>query len=369
MIDVSKNNETVSIFKGEFVNYQVERDFMNHDIIRSKRFLMPLLLCFAILYFLFIIPDYINLGHSIRFYAVLFNRALVVTLIVILYFKLKKAKRYDFFYRWIGIYEIIIFASFLFTLFAYESPNILIQTFGIMLIIICLFLVPGRWITTLLICLAFILIFHNISRAFVESIDVGESYASLVFLLIVLAISGAASLRTHYHKRVQYNQEKKLLKMSRTDPLTGCYNRLILNKEFEALYDFKDHYDAAVILFDLDDFKKVNDVHGHLNGDKVLIEMVRLFMPFMNDDNIMVRWGGEEFLVYLKGSSLKEAANFAKALKQTLAGHLFDIGVKITCSFGVAASTECKDLQELLNKVDTRMYHAKALGKNRIVSS
>ena len=370
MIDTSPDKHAVSILKGEFVDPQVERDYMDQDMSKSKRFLLPLLLFFATLYFLFIIPDYINLGFSTRFYAVLFNRVLVVTLVLILYFKLAKATEYDFFYRWIPIYEIIVFASFIFTLLAYENPNILIQTFGIMLIIISLFLVPSRWLTTFLICLGFILAFHNISGLLIDTVNTGERYASLVFLLIVLIISGMASLRTHYYKRVQYYQEKKLFHASRRDPLTGCYNRLILNEEFAEIYSPNyQHKDAAIILFDLDNFKSVNDEFGHLNGDKVLIEIVELFTPFMDQETILVRFGGEEFLIFLKNANLERATLLAKGLKQKLKNHTFQIGTNITCSFGVASKKECSHINELLNTVDKRMYKAKALGKDRVVSS
>jgi len=367
MVDKSLNNNTVSTFKGAFIDRVVEKNYLAYDMDKTKRFLMPLLLFFAVLYLLFIIPDYINLGRSMRFYAVLLNRIFVVVLIMILYLKLSRAQSYDFYYQWIAIYEILIFASFLFTLLAYENPNILIQTYGMMLIIISLFLVPSRWLTTFLISLMFILAFHNISGVLNDTIDLSERYASFVFLLAVLVISGMASLRMNYYKRVQYYQEQKLMTMSITDPLTGCYNRLVLNKAVDTLYSLSNAHDAAIILFDLDNFKVVNDQYGHLNGDNVLIELVRLFMPLMNDKTSLIRWGGEEFLVFLKDRSLQEAVMLAKQLKETLAKHTFEMGITITCSFGVASSKECKTIDELLNKVDARLYHAKALGKNKIV--
>ena len=370
MSDKSLNANIVSYLKGEFIDYQSERDYLIHDMKRTKRFLMPLLLFFGVLYFLFIIPDYFNLGQTSQFLAVFINRFLVFILILILYIKLKKADAFDFFYRWIAVYQMIIFASFLFTLLSYENPNILIQTFGMMLIVISLFLVPSRWLTTFLISLVYIFAFYIISGLLGAPIDAGERLASLIFLLIVLIISGVSSLRTNYYKRVQYDQEQKLLVMSMTDPLTGSFNRIILNSEFNDLFNPNiTHPEATVILFDLDDFKKVNDQYGHLYGDNVLVELVQLFKPLMNEKSSLVRWGGEEFMVYLKDASLKEGKAFAEKLKARLANHLFENNLTITCSFGVASSKECKSLNELLNKVDVRMYQAKSLGKNRIVSA
>ena len=145
---------------------------------------------------------------------------------------------------------------------------------------------------------------------------------------------------------------------------------MILNREFDRLYHSNaSQYEATIILFDLDNFKFVNDHYGHLNGDKVLIELVQLFQPWMNEKSLLVRWGGEEFMVYQKNSNIQEAQALAEKLKEVLAQYVFEIGLKITCSFGVVSSKECENLDELLNKVDARMYQAKKLGKNRIIST
>ena len=370
MVSIRKEDRPISYLRGTFIDEETEKDFMDHDVRKTKRFLMPLLLFFAVLYGLFIIPDYLNLGPGVRFYAVLLNRIFVCALILMLYMKLKHAKSYAFFYKWVPVYEMIVFASFLFTLLVYDDPNIFIQTFGMMLILISLSLVPGRWMATFLISLLYILAFHTLFGLLHNTVSVGDRVASLVFMIIVLIISGVSSLRSNYYKRVQYDQEEQLFTTSITDPLTGCYNRLALNHEFDAMYKpTTETSEVAVMLFDLDDFKAINDKYGHFSGDRVLVDIVRLFTPLVDENDYLVRWGGEEFMVFLKGSRLKDAQSLAETFQETLAKHVFEMDVKITCSFGVVSSNECKSVDELLITADRRMYKAKATGKNRIVSS
>lgn len=360
--------ESVSKLKGTFKDKQLEQSFLHYDILMTKRFMMPLLVFFAVLYLLFIVPDYMNLGQSTRLYAVLINRVLIFILILLLYFKLARSETYLFYYRWIGLFKVVVFASFLFTLLSYENPNVLIQTFGMMLIIISLFLVPDRWLHTIVICFVFILIFFVLTGLIPGAINSGERHSSLAFLLVVLTISGTAALRTNYYKRMFYLQETQLVEKSMSDPLTGCYNRAALNDDFEALYKINQEQ-ASLILFDLDGFKSINDDHGHLMGDRVLVELVALFNPMMNKDQMFVRWGGEEFMVYLRHQTFAQASELAKKLKETLEHHRFENDIQVTASFGVASSKECENLNELLHIVDKRMYQAKSEGKNCIIST
>lgn len=363
-----EKNGIVSVLRGEFLDRETEKDYVNHDVGNAKKYLNPLVLFLGVLYFLFIIPDFIILDTTPKFFAILINRTTVLCLIVLLYLKLKSAQSYGFFHKWIAVYQIIVFISFFFTLLRYDSPNILIQTFGMMLIVISLFLLPSRWIYTFFVSLIFIFIFYIITGFLENALYERERTASLVFLLIVLVISGISALRTNYYKRMQYINENRLLEISMTDPLTGCNNRLVSNKEFEKIYSTdREHKETSVILFDLDNFKSINDKYGHLAGDKILVEIVELIKPLLKKNYILIRWGGEEFLVLLKGSGVNEAISLSEKIQDSLNNHVFDNDLQVTCSFGVVSSNECSNVHELLIKSDKRMYEAKRLGKNRII--
>lgn len=131
---------------------------------------------------------------------------------------------------------------------------------------------------------------------------------------------------------------------------------------------------AAVILFDLDYFKTINDNYGHAAGDVVLREVAKLLQGSMRDGDIACRFGGEEFSITLSGVDLSQACAIAERLRKTLESTpiLVDHAcgkqiLNVTGSFGVAADdTGRSSLDQLLAKADAAMYLAKDLGRNRV---
>ncbi len=170
----------------------------------------------------------------------------------------------------------------------------------------------------------------------------------------------------------------KLLKIAQEasikDHLTGLYNRRflqeILNKEF--YFHFRKKQPFSIILLDLDDFKKINDVWGHLIGDKVLKCVSEIILNSIRASDICGRWGGEEFLIILPSTTKNEALEVAKRIKNNLEKFKLELEngkfIKITASMGIAeAPKEAGSLMDLFKLVDKRMYRAKELGKNKIV--
>jgi diguanylate cyclase (GGDEF)-like protein len=154
------------------------------------------------------------------------------------------------------------------------------------------------------------------------------------------------------------------------DALTEVYNRVKFNKVLQDMiykanrYDFK----FSIILLDIDHFKSINDTYGHNIGDKVLIELSRLINMCLRDNDIIARWGGEEFVILSESTSVKEASKFALRLKNIVNDYSFTEVGKVTCSFGV---TEFKigDTQTLLfERVDKALYEAKHNGRNQVVT-
>jgi len=126
----------------------------------------------------------------------------------------------------------------------------------------------------------------------------------------------------------------------------------------------------AVVMSDLDDFKAVNDVHGHPVGDTVLREFARVLGATVRDADVAGRWGGEEFLLVLPGTDSAGAALLAERIRAHLAeGSLLTpegVPVRVTASFGVAAYEEGQNLETLVATADSALYEAKRAGKNRV---
>ncbi len=167
------------------------------------------------------------------------------------------------------------------------------------------------------------------------------------------------------------SNRKRIEEISVTDPLTQLYNRLKLDKViiYEIDRSHRYHNPLSIVLFDVDDFKKVNDTYGHQTGDAVLIVIADIVHSIVRDADIAGRWGGEEFLIICPDTDSDGATKLADKLRQTIAEHRFTtVGTK-TCSFGVATLQNKDDTQSLISRADEAMYQAKNEGRNRVVIS
>lgn len=161
---------------------------------------------------------------------------------------------------------------------------------------------------------------------------------------------------------------------SRTDSLTDVHNRRhffeIADHEFIAANRFGKI--LSMILFDIDHFKKFNDIYGHLAGDEILKHVVRITQMQLRDTDILARYGGEEFVILLPGNNARSAVVVAERIRENIASYLMDFNqdkVGVTVSMGVA---ECdpgmETLDELVRLADKAMYVAKDAGRNRVIS-
>jgi len=148
-----------------------------------------------------------------------------------------------------------------------------------------------------------------------------------------------------------------------TDELTKVYNRKYLTKVIKNISEQK-----CVILFDIDHFKHINDTYGHPTGDKVLAHLANILKKYTRKDDIIIREGGEEFLVLLDGVKECEIAKeIAEKIRKAVEESEIE-GIKLTISGGVCCSkVENEDeFQLLYKKVDTALYVAKESGRNQI---
>ena len=162
---------------------------------------------------------------------------------------------------------------------------------------------------------------------------------------------------------------RKLELLSTTDRLTGAYNRLFLDNTLvtEFARSQRTGRNFSAVLIDMDKFKSVNDVHGHLVGDRVLIHLVEILSAHIRKTDILGRWGGEEFLIICPETPLAGAADMAETLRRAVEATLFpDVGQK-TISVGVAALRPGESAEDLISRADVALYSAKNGGRNRVV--
>lgn len=162
-------------------------------------------------------------------------------------------------------------------------------------------------------------------------------------------------------------KELALLDVSRTDPLTKLLNRRGFNAH-ASVYTKLDSY--SIIMLDIDHFNKINDDFSHLHGDKVLVSLARIVKKYSRNEDLTVRFGGEEFIIFLPNTDKNDAKNIAERIraevqKQKLV--INDTNITYTISCGIAANENSLSMKQTLEAADKAMYQAKSQGRNRSV--
>jgi diguanylate cyclase (GGDEF)-like protein len=166
----------------------------------------------------------------------------------------------------------------------------------------------------------------------------------------------------------------RLQEQSLRDPLTKLFNRRYLEESFlrEEKLAIRNKKIIGVIMLDVDYFKKVNDTFGHDAGDMVLVSLGKFLQETFRGEDIVCRYGGEEFVIILPGAGIKECAERAEMVRQTVETRLkpvyADKTIDFTVSAGVAIFTGSETkLQSVLEAADQALYKAKDAGRNRVV--
>ncbi len=162
---------------------------------------------------------------------------------------------------------------------------------------------------------------------------------------------------------------RKIDSQARTDQLTGISNRRdFLEKAKATLGQCRSQNKFfSLIMFDLDDFKNINDKHGHAVGDQVLNIVSFSLKNNLRSGDLFGRWGGEEFLLAICASSEEQGYLLAEKLRLVICNASYPMRLIVTASFGVAYAQEEDSFQTLLDKADAAMYLAKKQGKNQVV--
>jgi diguanylate cyclase (GGDEF)-like protein len=246
----------------------------------------------------------------------------------------------------------------------------------------------GSWMTTLAI-LAVLSLPVIVLAAVLEH---GVSLEIMHFRVLITAVAMFAMAALVFMKQHLLHRELKranqvLEESSTTDPLTGIRNRRFFAATIQrdvgqcvrayAEADNIPERDLIFYLIDLDNFKKVNDLHGHDAGDRVLIEASRRISSAIRNSDLLVRWGGEEFLVVSRGTDRRKAAILAERVLSAFREKPFAAGaaeqLQLTCSIGWAAfpwleeDIDAVGFEVVLKYADRGLYRAKKAGKDQAI--
>jgi diguanylate cyclase (GGDEF)-like protein len=180
---------------------------------------------------------------------------------------------------------------------------------------------------------------------------------------------GLRSERQRVHNRILSARIDELHLKSVTDSLTGAYTHGYLHEvlEIEIQRSLTDKSPLSILILDIDDFKRINDTHGHLFGDRVIKETAETISANIRGEDILGRYGGDEFLVIMPGADEETTVQVARRICTSIAKN----GFMATVSIGATTFTgdETQSVKELIQRADNNLYQAKHDGKNQVATA
>lgn len=195
-----------------------------------------------------------------------------------------------------------------------------------------------------------------------------------------MTVNAKTSIFTVTSKRMDYRGKirhvvvftdiTRINELATQDVLTGVANRFQFDKVLGHTVRMAQRSERglSLMLLDIDYFKKVNDTYGHLTGDEVLKQFTNILTQSVRKTDTVARWGGEEFVILFPDTEFSAIVKLAESLRQKIETYDFSPVDRVTCSIGVVAWNEGETVDELLKRVDQKLYLAKELGRNRVES-
>lgn len=200
-----------------------------------------------------------------------------------------------------------------------------------------------------------------------RSMDTVSSFVIVAVFIIAVIMMMSLEYQKEHDKVLA--SAAALRQQAETDNLTTLYNQRYLMEALEAIC-VQGQGDASIVMFDLDDFKKINDTYGHLRGNLVLCQFASILKEQVRERAVAARYGGEEFMLVLPGMGRKQAMELAESIRMEAfqSQTLRDLtGGRFSISGGVAQYAPGLSAEEWIRLSDVNLYAAKAGGKNRIV--
>jgi diguanylate cyclase (GGDEF)-like protein len=293
-----------------------------------------------------------------------------------------------FSYLMLGITLMLFTGVFLF------APEQSVRIILFFLFVTAAFFLKGKKIGCYSLILVFTIIsatyFSGIVETHYSKLDIVAVYLYLVVLYFIISAYEAVKnmqfakivelnenleilvrRRTEQLQEVnnQLKEEKRALKIiSMTDKLTGLHNRIKLEETFEYEKRQAKRYktELSIVMMDLDYFKAVNDTYGHNAGDIFLKAIAMSLKKIFRETDVIGRWGGEEFLVLLPKTDIKDAYVIVERLRKQIEDENFETIGKKTASFGVTKLHEDDTLDVAIGRADRALYYAKENGRNQV---
>jgi len=299
----------------EFKDKNIENEFHESEVKKGLRTSRNMVLIFSIINLILVIWDYLYLKYadiSVVVYHSLIPRIAILVLGIIVYILLNKAPNKIAAIKSVIVYAILMYLLHEYIAIHFAPMDLIFEALDLVIMTFCLFIIPNRWITNICAAAFFIGIFVVLTPFTIPTLTEGTKILIALYLIShVLVVS----------------------------------------------------------VFDIDNFKRINDTYGHIAGDEVIVRIIDTVKGIIREDDIVARWGGEEFIIILPRTILITATEIANRIKEFIATIEHDrIKERVTASFGVTEFKQGDDMKSIINRADQLLYLAKEYGKNRVVS-
>lgn len=394
MIDTKTEKYTISRWHAEFVDPAIERTYQKHVEADVAHFLVRTLKIWAFLILIFAWPDWLALGNSTGFYILLALRSAFSGLLLGLAFIVPRKPHWAtwgwpvtlvalagyplfFIYPYIlptnGVFGLAVMMMMLLSVYVFVPNRLklinLVAAIGIAMVLLNMVIANASVVETILVLM--VLAWPvMIGFAAAHRINMGNRKA-------FAALHNAENANLALSKEIAHRRtlEAELQRQALTDPLTNLSNR----RQYELLFrrELSCHKrqgkPMALGMIDLDHFKHINDEHGHEFGDQILKTVADAFKEPLRNNDILGRFGGEEFILILPETTLQQAVAIAERMRQALrSAAIIKDGqaIGITATFAMTAVYDKdENLSDIIRRADNALYKGKRDGRDRVMEA
>lgn len=364
----TQKNYKISVF-GEFIDKSMESEFLVNSTINSSKNAAYIALIFASLFLLFLFNDIFIIKRTFSFLIITIIRLAFVIISMIVFFVAKLTTNFRSLIILVTLYQALIVTLFISILEQYDSLSYL-SILGLMVVSFAIYLLPNKIMISQLISVILSILFFLYPSQKIEGLKENDIYKIIVYQVVLLIYCNMQTCLTESYKRKQFSLSREYLVLSTMDHLTGINNRGKFDNEINTWINFSNRYSnpLSLILFDIDNFKRINDCYGHLVGDNVIKTIVATIKGSIRITDSFARWGGDEFVILLPDTNIQQAEDMAERMITSIRNNSYGQAKDITCSFGVTTLGKDDTAQTLLRKADDLLLQAKACGKDRVIS-
>jgi len=346
----------------------IKESYYDYKLFVSQKYISILILVASLVNLLLLIPDLTLIESTAKRISIIIVRVVFSLILISVHLRINKIKTFKQFAKVISICEIIAFVVFLFIFSLYSPPSFLIQTIGLIILIIISFFVPNQWNNMLYIAVLGSIGFFVCASVFVESVNMTEFWAALVYVLISILFCAISANNSEKNQFKEFKAKRELQHISSTDYLTKTANRFKMEEEAGRWIAFCKRHDLplSLVFIDVDNMKIINDRFGHSAGDSVLANLAKMIQKQLRSSDILARWGGDEFIMLFPNVTLNNAIELTERIKNCIKEGSVNKEIEVSCSFGIVEMKEDSNFKTMLLKADHLMYEGKKNGKDSI---